>query len=164
VRDDAGDIWDHFVVTFEYPDNIAFSFSSRQFNGHGTMPEGIRNRMFGSKGVLETEYGGTVLIRGENFFRGALHPILSGVVTNEDVRKISPGDCTVNSRCKRPNLVTIPAEQPPEVVQSTGRTIKSNQKLEANPMGLKVWVAVSNSGTNGLTLVVVNVQTIREGH
>jgi hypothetical protein len=26
--------------------------------------------MFGSKGVLETEYGGNVVIRGENFFRG----------------------------------------------------------------------------------------------
>jgi hypothetical protein len=26
--------------------------------------------MFGSKGILETEYGGTVVIRGENFFNG----------------------------------------------------------------------------------------------
>ena len=37
------------------------TFSSRQFNGEGTRPEGIRNRMFGSEGVLETEYGGQVL-------------------------------------------------------------------------------------------------------
>ena len=26
--------------------------------------------MFGSKGVLETEYGGRVLIRGDNFYKG----------------------------------------------------------------------------------------------
>jgi len=65
-----GNINDHFVVFYQYPDNVGISFSSRQFAGHDTTPEGIRNRMFGSKGVLETEYGGQVLIRGENFFRG----------------------------------------------------------------------------------------------
>ncbi|MBN1123450.1 MAG: hypothetical protein JXA82_00485 [Sedimentisphaerales bacterium] len=30
--------------------------------------------MFGNKGVLETEYGGQVLIRGENFYRGGRSP------------------------------------------------------------------------------------------
>jgi len=65
-----GDIWDHFVVHFQYPESVGISFTSRQFEGHGTQPEGIRNRMFGSKGVLETEYGGNVMIRGENYFRG----------------------------------------------------------------------------------------------
>jgi hypothetical protein len=44
-------------------------FSARQFKGHGTQ-EGIRNRVFGSRGVLETEYGGQVLVRGEQFYRG----------------------------------------------------------------------------------------------
>jgi myo-inositol 2-dehydrogenase / D-chiro-inositol 1-dehydrogenase len=66
----VGEIYDHFVVHFQYPDNIGVSFTSRQFAGHGTTPEGIRNRVFGSCGVLETEYGGNVLIRGENFYRG----------------------------------------------------------------------------------------------
>jgi len=61
---------DHFALLFEYPNKIGITFSSRQIEGHGTQPEGIRNRMFGSKGVLETEYGGQVIIRGENFYRG----------------------------------------------------------------------------------------------
>jgi len=69
VRPEIGTCWDHFVVQYQYPDNIGIQFSGRQFKGYGT-PEGIKNRMFGSKGVLETEYGGNVLIRGENFFRG----------------------------------------------------------------------------------------------
>ncbi len=69
-RRKLGTCWDHFTVLFIYPGNVGITFSSRQFNGHGTRPEGIRNRIFGSKGVLETEYGGQVLIRGDNFYRG----------------------------------------------------------------------------------------------
>jgi predicted dehydrogenase len=65
---------DHFAVLFEYPNKIGITFSSRQIEGHGTQPEGIRNRMFGSKGVLETEYGGQVIIRGDNFYRGGRSP------------------------------------------------------------------------------------------
>lgn len=69
ARPMVGTCWDHFVVYYQYPNDVALQFSGRQFKGHGTT-EGIRNRMFGSRGILETEYGGTVLIRGENFFRG----------------------------------------------------------------------------------------------
>jgi myo-inositol 2-dehydrogenase / D-chiro-inositol 1-dehydrogenase len=69
ARPKIGSCWDHFAVYYQYPDNVAVQFSGRQFKGHGTS-EGIKNRMFGSKGVLETEYGGNVLIRGENFYRG----------------------------------------------------------------------------------------------
>ena len=49
---------------------VGVAFSSRQFPGYDTQPEGIRNRMFGNQGVLEAEYGGQVLIRGKNFYRG----------------------------------------------------------------------------------------------
>jgi myo-inositol 2-dehydrogenase/D-chiro-inositol 1-dehydrogenase len=69
VRPDVGNCWDHFTCLFQYPENVGITFSSRQFKGWDS-PGGIKNRMFGSKGVLETEYGDNVLIRGENFFRG----------------------------------------------------------------------------------------------
>ena len=69
ARPKIGTSWDHFVVYYQYPGSIGMQFSGRQFKGHGT-PEGIKNRVFGSQGVLETEYGGSVLIRGENFYRG----------------------------------------------------------------------------------------------
>ena len=69
VRLDVGNNWDTFSVIYQYPNSVAMNFSSRQFEGHGTA-EGILCRMFGSKGVLETSYGGNVLIRGENFYRG----------------------------------------------------------------------------------------------
>ncbi len=73
VRVDVGDCWDHFAVLYQYPNGVGITFSSRQFAGYGT-PEGIKNRMFGSKGVLETEYGGNVMIRGENSYRGGKTP------------------------------------------------------------------------------------------
>jgi myo-inositol 2-dehydrogenase / D-chiro-inositol 1-dehydrogenase len=69
ARPKIGTCWDHFAVYYQYPAGVAFEFSGRQFKGYGTA-EGIKNRMFGSKGVLETEYGGNVVIRGDNFFRG----------------------------------------------------------------------------------------------
>ena len=65
-----GESWDHFSVIYQYPDQVDVSFTSRQFEGHDTVPEGIRNRMFGTRGVLETEYGGSVLIRGTHFYNG----------------------------------------------------------------------------------------------
>ena len=70
VRVDAGDCWDHFTVHFKYPNNVGMVFSSRQFEAHGSQPDGIVCRVFGSKGVLETKYGGNVMIRGQNFYRG----------------------------------------------------------------------------------------------
>jgi predicted dehydrogenase len=83
ARPRVGSCWDHFVVYYQYPNDVAIQFSGRQFKGHGTA-EGIKNRMFGSKGILETEYGGTVVIRGENFFNGGRTPEIyeSGAVAN----------------------------------------------------------------------------------
>jgi predicted dehydrogenase len=83
ARPMIGTCWDHFVVHYEYPGRVGVGFSGRQFKGYGT-PEGIRNRMFGSKGVLETEYGGAVLIRGADYFNGGKTPEIyeSGAVAN----------------------------------------------------------------------------------
>lgn len=71
VRIDVGDAWDHYALVYEYPNNVGVTFSSRQFDAHGT-PGGILNRMFGTQGVLLTSYGGEVMIRGgkDVFYRG----------------------------------------------------------------------------------------------
>jgi predicted dehydrogenase len=110
---DFGTCWDTFSVTFKYANNVGIAFSSRQFNGHGTQPDGIRNRMFGSKGVLETQYGGQVLIRGENFYRGGSSPSIykQGAVNNIATfySSIQDGDSSnpTVSESVRSNLVTI---------------------------------------------------------
>jgi predicted dehydrogenase len=97
ARPKVGSCWDHFVVYYQYPKDVAIQFSGRQFKGHGTA-EGIKNRMFGSKGILETEYGGTVVIRGENFFNGGRTAEIyeSGAVNNIAAfhKAITQGDFT----------------------------------------------------------------------
>lgn len=68
VRDDIGSCSDHFALIFKYPKNVAVTFSSRQYESSSA--GGIKNRMFGSKGTLETAYGGEVRILGENAYLG----------------------------------------------------------------------------------------------
>ena len=137
--------WDHFAVLFQYPNNVGITFSSKQFKGHGSQPDGIRNRMFGSKGVLETEYGGTVIIRGENFYRGGKTPGIykEGAVTNIATfhKEIVSGhfDNPTVEPSVRSNLVTILGR----TAAYTGERIywdkltRSGEKLEADLRGLK---------------------------
>ena len=136
---------DHFALLFEYPNKIAITFSSKQFDGRGTQPEGIRNRMFGSKGVLETEYGGQVLIRGEQFYRGGKSPGIykDGAVANiktfhESIVAGKFDNPTVEPSV-RSNLVTILGR----TAAYTGRVVtwkeivESTEKLDANLKGVK---------------------------
>jgi myo-inositol 2-dehydrogenase/D-chiro-inositol 1-dehydrogenase len=112
ARPKVGTCWDHFIVFFQYPGKVGVQFSGRQFKGHGTA-EGIKNRMFGSKGVLETEYGGTVLIRGENYYNGGKTAEIyeSGAVANIAAfhRAVTEGDYgnTTVAPSVQSNLITI---------------------------------------------------------
>jgi predicted dehydrogenase len=141
----VGTCWDHFTILFQYPNNIGVTFSSRQFEGHGTQPEGIRNRMFGSKGVLETQYGGQVIIRGEKFYRGGKSPGIyqEGAVANiatfyDDITKGRFDNPTV-AESVRSNLVTVLGRT--AAYRGTKVTWKemlsANEKLDANLKGLK---------------------------
>ncbi|MBN1806622.1 MAG: Gfo/Idh/MocA family oxidoreductase [Sedimentisphaerales bacterium] len=136
---------DHFVLMFEYPNNIGITFSSRQIEGHGTQPEGIRNRMFGSKGVLETEYGGQVIIRGENFYRGGKSPGIykDGAIANiktfyESIIEGKYDNPTV-APSVRSNLVTILGRTAAYTKRKITwkQLIENPRKLDANLKGLK---------------------------
>ncbi len=144
ARPKVGSCWDHFVVYYQYANDVAIQFSGRQFKGHGTA-EGIKNRMFGSKGILETEYGGTVVIRGENFYNGGRTPEIyeSGAVKNIAAfhKSISNGDFanpTVGPSVQS-NLITIlgrkAAYEKRRVTWDELR--KDEEKLEPNLDGLK---------------------------
>ncbi len=142
VRTDVGDCWDHFALTYEYTNNVGITFSSRQFKAHGTQPAGIRNRMFGSKGTLETSYGGLTMIRGGkgSFYRGGKSPGIykNGAVTNiANFRKsITESDFTNTTVAPsvRSNLVTIlgrtAAYQGRKVTWA--ELMRTNTKLQAN--------------------------------
>ena len=144
ARPKIGTCWDHFVVYYQYPGNVAVQFSGRQFNGHGT-PEGLKNRMFGSKGVLETQYGGDVLIRGENFYRGGKTPqiYLEGAVNNIAAfhKSITSGDysnATVGPSVQS-NLVTILGRKSAYEKRrvSWDEIVKDSERLEPDLEGLK---------------------------
>ncbi|MBC8469533.1 MAG: Gfo/Idh/MocA family oxidoreductase [Planctomycetes bacterium] len=141
----VGTCSDHFTLVFEYPNNIGITFSSRQMEGHGTQPEGIRNRMFGSKGILETEYGGQVIIRGENFYRGGKSPGIykDGAVTNiktfyDSIVQGKYDNPTVEPSV-RSNLVTILGRTAAYTKRKVtwNRLLKNPEKLDANLKGLK---------------------------
>lgn len=140
-----GTCFDHFTGHYDYGNGTGFTFSSRQIEGHGTLPAGIRVRAFGAQGVLETEYGGQVMIRGKEFFKGGKTPgiyqagaevniaafysdIIAGNVTNTTVEP------SVQS-----NLITILGR----TAAYTGQTIEwsklvaSSDRLEADLKGLK---------------------------
>lgn len=114
VRTDVGDCWDYFTLHIQYPNNVGITFSSRQFDDHGTA-EGIKNRMFCTQGVLEAQYGGNVMIRAraEDFYRGGS----TGTIYQDGaVRNIATfHDSIVNGRFDNPtvapsvnsNLLTI---------------------------------------------------------
>jgi predicted dehydrogenase len=141
----VGTCWDHFSVLFQYPNNIGITFSSRQFEGHGTQPEGIRNRMFGSEGVLETEYGGQVIVRGKNFYRGGSSPGIykDGAFANITTfyNNITAGNFQ-NSTVEpsvRSNLITILGRTAAYEARKVtwDEIIKSKEKLDANLKGVK---------------------------
>jgi len=141
----VGTCWDTFSAVFQYPNNVGITFSSRQIEGHGTQPEGIRNRMFGSEGVLETEYGGQVIIRGKNFYRGGKSPGIyqDGAVANIKTfyESVTGGkfdnptvECSVRS-----NLITILARMAAygNRLVTWDEMLKKNEKLDANLKGVK---------------------------
>ena len=141
----VGTCWDHFAILYQYPNDVGVTFSSRQFEGHGSQPDGIRNRMFGSKGVLETQYGGQVIIRGENFYRGGKTAEIykQGAVNNIATfhKSIVSGnfDNPTVAPSVRSNLVTILGR----TAAYQGRKVtwheitRSKRKLDANLKGLK---------------------------
>ncbi len=64
----VGDVWDHFIVTYFYPNDVKVDFSSVQFaNGYGD----LCMRLYGSTGTLDAHYAGSVKITGKSPWNGA---------------------------------------------------------------------------------------------
>ena len=145
ARPKIGTCFDHFTCLFDYGNGVGVTFSSRQFNGYGSVPEGIKLRMFGSQGVLETDYGGQVMIRGEKFYKGGKSPGIyqNGAQANiaSFYRNIIDGhfeNSTVVPSVQS-NLITIlgrTAAYRGETV-TWEKLVLNTDRLEANLKGLK---------------------------
>jgi myo-inositol 2-dehydrogenase / D-chiro-inositol 1-dehydrogenase len=143
----VGTCFDTFSLLFQYPNNVGITFSSRQCEGHGTKPDGIRNRMFGSQGVLETEYGGQVIIRGKDktFYRGGASPGIyqEGAIANIKIfyDSVTGGkfDNPTVGTSVRSNLITVLGRMAAyeHRLVTWDEMLKKNEKLDANLKGLK---------------------------
>lgn len=75
VRTYGGDCYDHFIITYWYPNDVKIDFSSTQFlRGWGD----CRVRLFGDKGTTSIEYGDNATVTGENAWRSEVSGNLSG--------------------------------------------------------------------------------------
>jgi len=62
ARTDVGDCWDHFVVTYRYPDDVLVDFSSAQFTkGY----DDLHVRVYGARGTVDSAYDGEVRLTGD---------------------------------------------------------------------------------------------------
>lgn len=138
----AGDCWDHFSLTFTFPNDVIVTFCSKQF---GAGWDDILCRMYGTEGTVDTHYSGEVSIRGKNPYAGGkaenMYP--NGAIRNiatfyESVTKGDVSNPTV-APSVRSNLTTIlgrtAAYAHHEVTWE--EMMKAHETLEANLKGLK---------------------------
>lgn len=107
----GGTCWDHFSVTYWFPNDILLSFCSKQY-GFGW--DDICCRLYGQKGTIDTHYFGTVTVKGaEDGYNGGKMANLytDGAVNNiamfcEHIRSGNTTNTTVPESV-RSNLTTI---------------------------------------------------------
>lgn len=134
-----GDCWDHFIVTFWYPDDVKVDFSSNQFvKGYND----LCIRLYGTNGTVDSHYNSYVRMTGDTKWNGTEKDdtFTGGAVTNvknfvESVRTGKPLNNAAESA--QSNLTSIlgrmAAYRGGEV--SWDEMMRSNEELEA---GLKL--------------------------
>jgi predicted dehydrogenase len=88
-----GDCYDHFALTFWFPNDLACEFGSAQcVTGH----RGIYCTVLGDRGTAHTQYGGWVGIRGKKSYKGGKTGRIyqDGAVTNmkDFYKAVTEGD------------------------------------------------------------------------
>jgi len=137
-----GSCWDHFSVVFTFPEEVMVTFASKQF-GEGY--DDILCRMYGTKGVIDTHYAGSVAIWGKNPYDGGKSPGLykDGAVRNIAAfyENVTGGHCSnpTTAPSVRSNLTTIlgrtAAYERSEV--SWEQLMQSEERLDPQLYGLK---------------------------
>jgi predicted dehydrogenase len=136
ARVDVGDCWDHFIVTFWYPDGVKVDFSSNQFlKGFHDMCI----RVYGTAGTADTHYGGSLKITGDNPWTGPEKDdtFNAGAVANVKrfVESIRAGKPVNNAETAiESNLTAILGRMAayPERLVTWDDMMRSNERLEAN--------------------------------
>jgi myo-inositol 2-dehydrogenase / D-chiro-inositol 1-dehydrogenase len=137
-----GDCWDHYSVLFFFPNDLVVTFTSKQV-GFGF--DDIMVRAHGTKGTVETSYGGKCWMKSrDDVFEGNTDNIYQVGVERNMVRfyeAITKGDCSNSTVAPsvRSNLTTIlgrtAAYKRAEVTWE--QMIKANEKWAFEVKGLK---------------------------
>lgn len=138
-----GTCWDHFAVTFEFPNDIPVSFHSKQV-GHGI--DDIACRVYGLDGTADTHYHGEVWVRSrDDLFSPPKFSTLyqDGVVNNigKFYDSITKGDFSnpTVAPSVRSNLTTILGRMAAykRAVVTWDEMLRANEKWQADLKGLK---------------------------
>ena len=139
-----GSIWDHFAVNYRFPNDYVLSFTCIQ-SVPGVKDE-ISARVFGSDGVIDTDYFGDVWIRGKKPYEGGSTGQLytTGALTNinEFYEFVTRGNCSNETVAPsvRSNLTAVLGR----IAGYCGgevtwkEMIQNGEKLEPNLKGLKM--------------------------
>jgi predicted dehydrogenase len=139
----ANSIYDHFAVNYEFADKIPLSFTCIQ-----SIPEvkdEIRARVFGSRGVIDTDYFGRVFIRGEEVFEGGDVGNLYTTGTQANIHEFH--QFITESKTDNPTVVPSVRSNLTAVLgreaayrrreMSLAELIKENKKLEPDLKGVR---------------------------
>jgi myo-inositol 2-dehydrogenase / D-chiro-inositol 1-dehydrogenase len=137
-----GDCWDHYSVTYEFPNDVIITFSSKQF---GAGQDDIQCRMYGETGTVDTNYFGDVSIRGKKPYKGgtltSLYPDGAKYNINWFHENVTQGIYanTTIKQSVRSNLTTVMGRL---AARGSGsitwdETMASTEKLQVDLNGLK---------------------------
>jgi predicted dehydrogenase len=138
-----GNIWDHFHLIYDFPNNMSLGYTGIQ--AVPGIPDVIRCRLFGTKGLVDTDYFGKVFIAGDNPYKGAEMKNLytDGAVNNikdfeKFIRKGESSNTTVPPSV-RSNLTAILGREAAyrRDVLTWEQMMKENKKIPYKTDGLK---------------------------
>jgi predicted dehydrogenase len=137
-----GSIWDHFAVTYWFPNDVVLSFTCIQ--SIPEMKDEITARVYGSDGYIQTDYYSDVMVRGKDYYKGS-NPDLYTSGTKVNIREfhqcITSGqhDNPTVAASVRSNLTAVlgreAAYRQGEI--SLADLIKQGRELKPNLSGLK---------------------------
>jgi predicted dehydrogenase len=139
----ASSIYDHFALTYWFPDDLVLSFTCIQ--SIPMIKDEIRARVYGSEGFVDVDYFGTVTLRGpETAVRASVDDLYtSGAIVNinEFHQAILKGDCSnpTVAPSVRSNLTAILGRE--AAYRRTELTLeallKEGKRLEPNLAGCR---------------------------
>ncbi len=138
-----GEIYDHFAVTYIFPENFVVNFLSQK--SVPGAPDEIRCRVFGTEGYADTNYNGLVKIDGTKPFPGGTTEGLYARGAERNIADfynfVSGGDVSNSTVAPsvRSNLTCVlgrtAAYRGTEL--SWDQLLRDNERLEADLSGLK---------------------------